>query len=147
MIPSVMGVVICLNGRERKIYSLILMLFLIVSTVCFDNFKTGDLVRLSDTENKSTRISTADYSSFNKDVCTVEMLGTSQTILFSQQTAYRNSELVRRSESLFLSTIDNAAIKLPFKSFAVVNPLNLAENRDTTETIHFIHNKDGKKKI
>jgi hypothetical protein len=140
-------VVIFLKGKSRSIISVIVMLYLLVSCICFDDFKTGDLMRPSDVKNESTQILMYGNNSIKEDMCTVEMLGTAQAILLCRQTAIRNSETQRKSESQFGGYIAIAALQVPFKSFISVNTLFFEDNGDLTETIHFIHNKDGKKKI
>jgi hypothetical protein len=138
-------VVISLKGKG--IVSIILMLYLILSSVCFDDFKTGDLACLSDVKNESAQIVAEGYGSIKEDMCTAEMLGTAQAILLYHQTLTRNSEILRKSELLFLGFMAIAVLQLPFKSFISVNALFFEDNVDLTELIHYIHNKDGKKKI
>jgi hypothetical protein len=73
----------------------------IASCICFNIFKTDELGSFCDAAQESGQILTAVYSISNMDVCTVEMLGNTHTSnLTVQQSALRNNEMQRKSETL-----------------------------------------------
>jgi hypothetical protein len=131
-----------MRDKSRNIISVVIILYMILSSVCFDDFKADALVYPSD-GNESTQISIE--SCIKEDVCTVEMLGTTQEVLLCQQNVSGNSELHRKSELLYFLSM--AAILLLFKFCIPVNVSTSENVGNLTEIILFIHNKDGKKKI
>lgn len=118
---------------------------LFTSNICFDTFKTDDLVCLSSSTCESNKIIASDYSVSNEDVCTVEMLGNTHISLPSQQAAKRNGVTHKKSETLLVGIDNSATSKSQLYFFTSVNANICPYNTDATETIIFIHNKDGKK--
>jgi hypothetical protein len=104
-------------------------------------------VYLFDATNESSQAITVSYNSSNKDVCTIEMLGNTNTSLLSHQTAPRNSETQRKSESLYFLLCELAFLQLLFKFFTSANSNIYIVNTNVAEIIRFIHEKDGKKRI
>jgi hypothetical protein len=147
MVLFLYQVVISLKGKSRSIISFAAILYLIISCVCFDVFKTDALARPLDVQQKSAQIFIESCGSIREDVCTVEMLGSAQAILFCQQAVVRNSEIFGKSEWLFGDFMLMALQQRPLQSFLSVNPSICANKGDLTAVIYFIHNKDGKKKI
>ena len=147
MIPFSIKVVVRLQTKRHKMYCLFLLICLMASFICFDNFKTDDMMCFFGATNESKQIITVAYSISNEDVCTVEMLGHTHNSLLTQQTAKHNCETQRKSETL-LERIDNSAsLQSLFKFFTSVNANICILNTDAAEIIIFIHNKDGKKRI
>jgi hypothetical protein len=97
--------------------------------------------------NQSSQMMTASDSISNEDVCTVEMLGNTQASLFSHPITSRNSEMQKKSESLFFLLAELAFLLSLFKFFLSANSNLYIGNTDAAEIIHFIHEKDGKKRI
>jgi hypothetical protein len=139
--------VIWLQGKRDKIYCFILIICLIASCLCFDELKTDGSMYLFDATNESSQVITAGYSFSNEDACTLEMLGNIHTSLLSHQATPRNSETQRKSESLYFLLDELAFLHSPFKFFTSANLNIYIADTDVAEIIHFIHEKDGKKRI
>jgi hypothetical protein len=120
----------------------------IASCICFNDFKTDELVSLFDAAQESGQILTVGYSISNMDVCTVEMLGNTHTSsLAVQQSALRSNEVQRKSETLSFLLCNLDSCQSSLKSFtSAFSSINM-ESADVAEIIHFIHEKDGKKRI
>jgi hypothetical protein len=97
--------------------------------------------------NQSSQMMTASDSISNEDVCTVEMLGNAQASLFSHPITSRNSEMQKKSESLFFLLAELSFLLSLCKFFLSANSNLYIRNTDVAEIIHFIHEKDGKKRI
>jgi hypothetical protein len=139
--------VVTLQFRRKKIYHVIFLIFLITSCVFFDDTKADGLMCLSDAIKDTIPNVTASYNISTEDTCTVEMLGDTYTCLLNQQTVTYHSETQRKTETLFGGLEDYASLQLSFRFFASTNPDIYADNTDVAELMHFIHNKDGKKKL
>ncbi|MDD6038475.1 MAG: hypothetical protein PUD20_06745 [bacterium] len=83
----------------------------------------------------------------NEDVCTVKMLGHTHTRLSHQQTATREKETHRKPGTSYSWSVLSTALQPPFKFFSSAYPNIRTSNADLAEIVHFIHAKDGKKRI
>jgi hypothetical protein len=140
-------VVIYLKAKGRRIIRTIVILYLILSCICFDEIKTESLACSSDAANKLAQSVTQGCNDIKEDVYTVEMSGVAHEILLCRQSVTQNSEQHRKSELLFGTSIAMAEIRLPLKASASFYASIFKDNEASTEIIYFIHNKDGKKKI
>lgn len=138
---------ISLQSKRSKLYCFILTICFIASFLCFDAFKADGWVYLSDATNESNQINAVSYSMSNEDVCTAEMLGHTHTRLLRQQTATRDNETQRKSGTSFLWQSALAVLQSPFKFFTSTNLNIRTANANIAEIVHFIHAKDGKKRI
>ena len=137
-----------LQRIRNKIYCFILMICFMTSCICFDAVKADDSMYLFDAANESGQVFTAGEHISNEDVCTSEMLGNTHTRLLSHQTAARNhNETQRKSETLIFLLGDLASLQSPFKFFTSASTNIHTTGTDIAEILHFIHAKDGKKRI
>jgi hypothetical protein len=139
--------VISLQSRRNKTYCFILIICLLTSCVCVGGFQADGQVNSFVATNQSGQMMTATDTISNEDVCTVEMLGNTQTSLFSHQITSRNSETQNKSESLFLLLAAFVFLQSLFRFYTSASSGIYVVTTDVAEIIHFIHDKDGKKKI
>jgi hypothetical protein len=141
---NIIGVV---SVKGKRIYSVILIMCLIVSSACFDNFRAGTSVRSFGAPNESHPIFTESYCLSGEDVCTEDMLGNTFSNLIHIQTVTKSRETKEKAENLFLLLYALILLQCPFYFLVSANPNLKREGSDFAQIIHFIHNKDGKKKI
>jgi hypothetical protein len=150
-----------LQQKRSKIYCVILTICLVASCLCFDNLKADGLMYSFDainqsgqiiiagnnTSDESGQIITTSYNSSNEDMCATEIQGNIHTSLRSNQTTSRNSETQRKSDSQYFLFGGAAYLQSPFKFFTTANSNICIANINIAELIHYIHAKDGKKRI
>jgi hypothetical protein len=123
------------------------MLYMMISSACFTQVKASDFVNPSDALSGAATNVVAGCADFNDNMCTSEMLGADAQIVFlSQHILTRSSDLNKKSDLLFWDLLEVAEFKLPFKSFACGGEALSDDSCDLTQTILFIHDKDGKKR-
>jgi hypothetical protein len=123
------------------------MLYMMVSSACFTQVKASDFVCPSDDLGGAATNVVAGCADFDDNMCTSEMLGADAQIVFlSQHILTRNGDLNKKSDLLFWDLLEVAGFKLPFKSFACGGEALSEDSCDLTQTILFIHDKDGKKR-
>jgi hypothetical protein len=98
--------------------------------------------------NNSDSAILSGHGIFNTDVCTTEMLGNAHDALQVEQNTVYNREMQRKLEKRSLWFCAFSSLPL-FRSkfFSSANDHTETAETSTAEIIHFIHNKDGKKKI
>jgi hypothetical protein len=123
------------------------MLYMMISSACFTQVKASDFVNPSDALSGAATNVVAGCADFNDNMCTSEMLGADAQIVFlSQHILTRSGDLNKKSDLLFWDLLEVAEFKLPFKSFACGGEALSDDSCDLTQTILFIHDKDGKKR-
>jgi hypothetical protein len=139
-------VVICLQHSRKTISCFIVVFCIVMSCICFDNFKAESLVRLSGTAAESGQLSSTDSGNVNEDICITDILGNIQPYILNQHTVLRNSKMQWKNITLLCFQPDVTSLRCLFKFFA--NPaLTSKWNTNAAEIIRFIHNEDGKKRI
>lgn len=132
--------------KRKKLYCMLLTICFIASCICLNDFKTGNLMPLFGATNQASQVIATDYHIANEDVCTADMLGNTHTSLLNQQRVTRNTDILRKIRTILYWLDDFRSLQIPFKFFTSTNPniCNIAV--DVTDIIHFIHDKDGKKR-
>jgi hypothetical protein len=141
---NIIGVV---SMKGKRIYSVILIICLIVSSACFDNFNASTLVRSFGVSNEPHPIFTESYCLSSEDVCTDDMLGNTFSNLINLQTVTKNSKTKEKVDTLFILLYAIILLQCPFYFLIFANPNLKREVSYFAEIIRFIHDKDGKKKI
>lgn len=104
-------------------------------------------MRTSRIQTGSLQIQTESLGSLQEAACTAEMLGTVQTLFLCRQVLSSSSELRKKPELLSWNFIPMAAGRLPIRAFSPETLLLCEADSDSAEILHFIHDKDGKKKL
>lgn len=136
-----------MQKKRHKLYCLFLMICLITSFICFDDFKTDSFVYRSNATTESSQLIASGYGLPNEDVCTVKMLGNTHTNLLCQLTA-KKAGVVRENSETLLGKLDSSTpLQSLFKVHTFLNANVCADNTDVADIIIFIHDTDGKKRI
>lgn len=135
-----------MRGSKKTISCYLFIFYLIVSCVCFDNFRADGFLCLSDSSAQSGQLASIDCGSVNEDICTVDMLDSSQPYLLNQHTAVRSAKSQRKCAVHLwvppgVTALTHPANFLAYTAFFSDSTANAAE------ILRFIHNKDGKKRI
>jgi hypothetical protein len=139
-----------LKGKSVRVIRAIIMLYLVVSGICFEEVRTErffcpSFLYQSNATTNSTPILTDLLGSAREDACTAEMLGSTSNVFSCQQEAPKIRIFQRKPETLRWIYVAVAAFLLPFSfyvSFLISNP---GCGGNLTEIIHYIHSQDGKK--
>lgn len=136
-----------MQRKKKKLYCVLLTICFLASCICSDDIKTDYLMPLFGATNPSSQIIATNYRTPNKDVCTVDMLENARTSLLSQQSVNQNTQIQRKSKTLFYLSDDLRSLQTSLKFYTSANPNIYTNSVDVTGIIHFIHDKDGKKQI
>lgn len=136
-----------MKSRGRSIVSIIVILYLILSGVCFESLGTDVFACPSDVCGEPVKISKGIFSNIKEDACTFDMLGSVQTNFLCQRTVTGNSEQTRKPETLSFALAETVTLCQSSHFFSSVDTLIFPANGELTEIIRFIHNKDGKKEL
>jgi hypothetical protein len=139
-----------LKGKSVRVIRAIIMLYLVVSGICFEEVRTErffcpSFLYQSNATTNSIPILTDLLGSAREDACTAEMLGSTSNVFSCQQEAPKIRIFQRKPETLRWISVALAAFLLPFSSYVsfLISKPGCAGN--LTEIIQFIHSKDGKK--
>jgi hypothetical protein len=135
-----------MRKKGNRIHSVILIICILVSCLCFEGIKTDDTMRIFVASFSSGQFITSGNEVSNDDVCTLEMLGNAQTGFLALPTAKRGSQLQRKSETMICDADEAPALRSAYKFFSSANVIS-AVNACIAEILCFIHDKDGKKRI
>lgn len=133
-----------LRGKRKQYCCFLLILYLTISCICFDNFKTDRFLRPF-SEASNSQLLSLTYESMSEDLCTAEMLGNGQFYLCNQVVFPENPKLQTTGALPCSAKLQDTSISCSFSS--VTSVVLFIDNTDVTEVIHFIHNQDGKKRI
>lgn len=136
-----------MQGKKKKLYCILLVICLFASFICFDHFKTGERMSFFGAANTFDHIFTEGSSISSEDVCTVEMLGNTHSGLLTRPSSTQNSESQRKSETLSCLLGVIASLQASLHFFASADMSIDADHASAAGVIHFIHDKDGKKRI
>jgi hypothetical protein len=135
-----------MRKKGNRIHSVILIICILASCLCFEGIKADDVMRISVASFPSGQFITSGNNVSNDDVCTLEMLGNVQTGFLALPTAKRGSQLQRRSETIVCAPDEAPSLRSAYKSLSSANAV-CAANECIAEILCFIHDKDGKKRI
>lgn len=99
------------------------------------------------TTNSFEHILTEAGSISGEDVCTVEMLGNTLNGLLLGPSSIQNSESQRKSRTLSCLFGVLASLQAYFHFFKSAETDIDTDCASVAEVIHFIHDKDGKKRV
>lgn len=97
--------------------------------------------------NEACHIFAADCNITDEDACTVEMLSNTHTSVLNQHVMAHNGEKHRKSGTTLLCFDTRLYSGFPLNVFASANTNIYADNLYVADVIHYIHEKDGKKRI
>lgn len=136
-----------LQGKKKRRYCILLVICLFASFICFDHFKAGEKMFFSGAADTFDHILTEGSSISSEDVCTVEMLGNIHSGLLTRPSSTQNSESQRKSETLSCLLGDLASLQVSLHFLTSADTGIDTAHASAAGIIHFIHDKDGKKKI
>jgi hypothetical protein len=139
-----------LKGKSRRVIRAIIILYLVVFGICFEEVRTERLLCTSflcqsDETANSSPILTDLLGSVREDACTAEMLGGAQGVFFCELEAPKSAGSQRKPETMRWFFMTVASFLLLSFSYISVRSSDFGYIGNLTEIIHFIHNKDGKK--
>lgn len=139
--------VILLQIKKKKLYCSILAICFIKSCIYSDVVNINYLMPLFSAANLSIQIATTDNCNSNEDICTISMPGNVHTSMLSRQFVSRNTQIQRKSRTLFYLLNELKSLRNSLKFYDSAASETSINSVGVAEVIHFIQDKDGKKHI
>lgn len=136
-----------LQRKKKKLYCLSLAICFITSCIYSEVVKINHLMPLFRAAILSGQITTTDNCNANEDICTISMPGNVHTSMLSRQFVSRNTQIQRKSQTLFYLLNELKSLRNSLKFYDSATSKTSINSVGVADVIHFIQDKDGKKHI
>lgn len=134
-----------MNTRKKRTVCYILALLMLISGMCFEIIEADSLFEYGFVAASGSYIASDNRGISSEDACTREMLGDS-TSFFENQLTNRSVYNKKEHKVTFVFLYVNIFLYLCSKFFVTANIVQPHKLYGSSVVLHFIHNKDGKKR-
>lgn len=143
---AVQSEVVIMRYKTRKLLSIFFILNIILTGICFDNFKTDHLQTASFSSERPARLQARSMHMPDTAACTAEMLaGSSVTV---HQQAISDNKRSKEYTGLLIPVYCPSKECGPLPAFSMTAGfIPSDQNSNSAVLLCYIHDKDGKKKF
>ena len=128
--------------KQCKLKSIFIILCLLFSFICLEDIKTDNTILPVPSHHDASSELSSNCNIQEEDACTLDMLTRNQTINLRNQNQFNKKSYNRTTLSPFADSLCPG-----YKFYISVNSCIYNVNSVIADILHYIHNKDGKKRI